>query len=254
MRAVNLIPAEQRGGAPVGAGRSGGVAYAVLGLVVGLAVMALLYGMARHDVSTRGAEVAAISAQAQQAESAASRLAAYVNFVTLAEQRTAQAAQIVDSRFDWAHVLHEFGRVLPRTVSLSTLSGTVGASSTSSGPVTTVAAASSSGATPPGATPTFNIAGCATSQVQVARTLQRLRMIDGVREVTLQSSAQATNSGGAGGTGSSGGAVGCPASAPVFSATVTFEPLPTPPAAPASTTIVAGVATVPVVHHQAARR
>ena len=42
MRAVNLIPSGQRSGAPVGAGRSEGAAYAVLGLLVtfGLAMMA----------------------------------------------------------------------------------------------------------------------------------------------------------------------------------------------------------------------
>ena len=53
MRAVNLIPAEQRGGASVGAGRSQGAAYAVLGLVAGLAVMVVLYGIARHQVTSR---------------------------------------------------------------------------------------------------------------------------------------------------------------------------------------------------------
>jgi len=43
VRAVNLIPAEQRSGGVVGAGRSGGVAYAVLGALCGLALMALMY-------------------------------------------------------------------------------------------------------------------------------------------------------------------------------------------------------------------
>ena len=50
MRAVNLIPADQRGGAPVGAGRSEGGAYAVLAVIAGLAVMAVLYGKAHHAV------------------------------------------------------------------------------------------------------------------------------------------------------------------------------------------------------------
>ena len=54
MRAVNLIPAEQRSGGVVGAGRSGGVAYAVLGALCGLALMALMYGIAHHQVNTTG--------------------------------------------------------------------------------------------------------------------------------------------------------------------------------------------------------
>ena len=43
MRAVNLIPADQRAGAAGVGGRSGGGAYAVLALVGGLALLALLY-------------------------------------------------------------------------------------------------------------------------------------------------------------------------------------------------------------------
>ncbi len=43
-------------------------------------------------------------------------------------------------------------------------------------------------ATPPGSVPTFTLSGCATSQSEVAQTLDRLRLIDGVSEVTLQSS------------------------------------------------------------------
>jgi len=49
--------------------------------------------------------------------------------------------------------------------------------------------------------------------------LQRLRLIDGVQEVTLQSSTKGTGGGATGGGG-------CVADSPVFSVTITFEPLP----------------------------
>ncbi len=52
-----------------------------------------------------------------------------------------------------------------------------------------------SSATPAGSVPTFTLAGCATSQAMVALTLTRLRLIDGVSEVTLQSSTQAAKTG-----------------------------------------------------------
>ncbi len=61
MRAVNLIPVEQRSGQPVGAGRSQGGAYAVLVVVGGLALMAYLYGEARHQISSRGAQATALT-------------------------------------------------------------------------------------------------------------------------------------------------------------------------------------------------
>jgi peptidoglycan DL-endopeptidase CwlO len=154
--------------------------------------------------------------------------------------------QLVDSRFDWAHAFHELGRVLPPgEVALTSLNGTIGsgtgstvagadttagaskAASAATG-ATTAAAGSSSAttasstsvasATPPGSVPTFTLSGCATSQAMVALTLERLRLIDGVSEVTLQSSTKAA---GAGGSGSGGVCKG-----PVFAMQMTFDPLP----------------------------
>ena len=97
--------------------------------------------------------------------------------------------QLVDSRFDWAHAFHEFGRVLPTQTSISSLNGSIGtggsAGASSSGSAS--ASAPATGASG-GAAPTFTLSGCATSQSAVALTLERLRLIDGVREVTLQSS------------------------------------------------------------------
>ena len=56
MRAVNLIPAEQRGGGTPGPARSEGAAYAVLGLLGGLAVLAVLYGSAQRQIANRRAQ------------------------------------------------------------------------------------------------------------------------------------------------------------------------------------------------------
>jgi Tfp pilus assembly protein PilN len=243
MRAVNLIPAEQRSGQPVGAGRSQGAAYAVLVLIAGLAILAYSYGSADHQISSRHAQVASLTAQAQRAQAAAERLAPYTSFIALREQRMQAVKALVDSRFDWAHVLHEFGRVLPAQASITSLSGTIGAgtgSSSSSSSAASSSTASSSTAssaavassTPPGSVPTFTLAGCATSQSTVALTLERLRLIDGVKEVTLQSS----TAGSSGGGGSSGG---CPAHDPTFTATVSFDPLPSAPAASTAATTVA---------------
>jgi Tfp pilus assembly protein PilN len=240
MRAVNLIPADQRGGAPVGSGRSEGGAYAVLALLAGIAVMAVLYGKADHDVASRTAQAASLSARAQQAQANASRLAPYANFIALRQQRTQAVEQLVDTRFDWAHVFHEFGRVLPSDASITSITGTVGASTTAAPAASTSAtgsapaAAAVTSATPAGSVPTFTVAGCATSQDAVAQTIDRLRLIDGVSAVTLQSSA---GGGSASGSGSGGGQ--CTATGPVFTLDVSFDALPTPSAstvAPAATT------------------
>jgi hypothetical protein len=247
MRAFNLIPADERGAGGAGVGKSGGSAFVVLGLLGVLAVFALLYGHASRQVSNQTAKIATLNSQAQAAQAQAARLAPYVSFTALHEQRVQAVDQLVDSRFDWAHAFHELGRVLPpKEVALTSLSGTIGSSSgsTSAGAdtaagaskaasaatgATTAAAGSSSAATasstsvtsatPPGSVPTFTLSGCATSQAMVALTLERLRLIDGVSEVTLQSSTQTPKSG-SGGSGSGS------CSGPVFAMQITFDPLP----------------------------
>jgi hypothetical protein len=260
MRAFNLIPADERGGGGVSAGKSGGSAYVVLGLLGVLAICALLYGQASRQISSQTGKIATLDAQAQAAQAQAAKLAPYVSFKTLHEQRVQAVDQLVDSRFDWAHAFHELGRVLPPgEVALTSLTGTIGSSGGSSsagadtaagasgkaaaatgattpaaGSSGAAAASSSSGgsassATPPGSVPTFTLAGCATSQSMVALTLDRLRLIDGVKEVTLQSSVQASKSSGG---SSSGGSTGCTGA--TFAMQITFDPLPNAPATSSS--------------------
>jgi Tfp pilus assembly protein PilN len=243
MKAVNLIPSEERRGGPVGIGRSGGAAYIVLGALCVLAVLVLLYGMARHQVSDRKGKLASITAQTQRAQEAATALTPYTSFVALREQRSQAVEAVVDSRFDWAHAFHELGRVLPKDTSVASIDGTVGGTSapgsTPSAPAaatTTTAAtattAPATSATPPGSVPTMILSGCASTQAEVALTLQRLRLMDGVSAVSLQSSTK-SNSTGAGGASSNGN---CGAQGPTFNAQITFEPLPTPAAGSGSAT------------------
>jgi hypothetical protein len=216
MKAVNLIPVDQRASAGPGAGRSGGGVYFVFGLLGGLALFALLYGLAAHQISSRHNQAASLLARAQQAQTSATQLAPYTSFVAMREQRVQAVSELVNSRFDWAHAFHELGRVLPSDASLSSIEGTVGSTSSAAGATkASTAGASVTSATPPGSIPTFTLIGCATSQAEVALTLDRLRLIDGVNEVALQSSAN----------GGSGGG-GCGGKDPAFTVQVTFDALP----------------------------
>ena len=239
MRAVNLIPSDQRRGGVsvgVGAGRSGGAAYAVLAMLLGVAVLVFLYAHAKHQVASRTHDAAALKAEAQTLEGEVNTLSPYTSFIKLREERQTAVASLVDSRFDWAHAFHEFGRVLPHNISISSLDGKVGTGGEGVAPAAAPAAAApgaatgsgtATSATPPGSIPIFTIAGCGTSQRAVATMLQRLRLIDGVNEVTLQSSTK----GGAGATGTGGG---CDAGQPAFTATITFQALPSTEAAAAA--------------------
>lgn len=228
MRAVNLIPAEQRSGAGGLAGRSGGAAYVLIGVVAGLAVMAVLYGTALHEASSRQAEASTLSAEAAKANAEAERLAPYTKFVTLRDERVKAVQQLANSRFDWAHSMHELGRVLPSDVSLTSVSGTMSggaAASTAAPPAPGSTAVSVTSATPEGAVPTFTLSGCTTSQSEVALTMDRLRLMDGVKEVSLQGSSNSS------GSGSSGSAAN--ACTDTFSMTIAYEGLPSPQNPPA---------------------
>jgi Tfp pilus assembly protein PilN len=186
-----------------------------------------MYGSAHHRVSSQTGEIASLSAQANAIQARTGRLAPYTSFVSMADQRTQTVSQLVQARFDWSHALHELGRVLPSGTALSSLHGTVGPagqSSESSTAATAATSATPASSTPPGSTPVFTLTGCATSQSEVAQTLQRLRLMDGASEVQLQSS---TKSGASGSSSSSGS---CPGGDPTFSAQVTFTGLPTAPA------------------------
>jgi Tfp pilus assembly protein PilN len=231
MRAVNLIPVDQRGGGGLAAGRSQGGAYAVLALVAVLALFTFLYGSARHAISSRRAQAASIAAQTQQAQALAAQLTAYTSFLSLREQRVQAVSQLAQSRFDWARAFHELGRVLPHEASVNSLAGTIGSQTSTAG--STTAATSSTAvtsATPPGSIPIFTVSGCATTQTQVAQTLNRLRLIEGVKDVSLQSSTQSVGSSGSSATG------GCPAKAASFTAVITFAPLPAVSSSSATTT------------------
>jgi Tfp pilus assembly protein PilN len=230
VRAVNLVPADQRGTVSA-AGRSGGGAYAVFVVIGGLALLAFLYGKARHEVSDNQSKAASLTAKAQHAEAVAAQLAPYTSFIAVREQRVAAVSLLMDTRFDWAHSLHELGRVLPKGTSISSIDGTVGSSTASAGAKATgatgaagasPASGSVASATPAGTVPTLTLNGCATSQAEVALTLQRLRLIDGVSEVKLQSSTKTEAT--ATGPGS------CASGDPAFIVAVAFDPLPTPSA------------------------
>jgi Tfp pilus assembly protein PilN len=240
MRAVNLMPADQRRGASGAAGRSAGGAYVLLGLIAGLVALGGLYAIARHQVSDRTTQAARLTAEAAQDQARADSLKSYSGFIALRDQRVQAVEQLAATRFDWAHAFHEIGRVLPVDVALTALTGTMG-SGTGAAP-----AAPSASAT--GGTPAIEISGCAVSQPVVAETLERLRGIDGATDVSLESSDKSAPTAAAA-TTSAGTAAQAPASTgpsdcrqghpgyPLFKIRATFTALPsaTPPAAAGAT-------------------
>jgi len=184
MKAVNLIPSEERRGGGAG-GRSGAAVYAVLGALAVLVVMVAAWTLTGKTVNDRKSQLATVEQQAGAAEAQASKLAAYSAFSDLRKKRAETVTSIARSRFDWAHVMHEIARIIPRDTHLVSLSGTV--SSTAQAPNGSGQALQLRGSNPG---PAIDIVGCANSQQNVSRMISRLRLIDGVQHVTLAESSK----------------------------------------------------------------
>ncbi|MGH2942680.1 MAG: PilN domain-containing protein [Solirubrobacteraceae bacterium] len=177
MRAVNLMPGDDRAARAIRAAGTGGIVYVVLG---GLAVMVALVGLwasSGNQISNRQATLDRVNVEARAAETRAAEAAPYETFATLAQARVSTVKSLSATRFDWAHSLRELSRVLPDDVWLTSLSGTSGASGAA--PSTTANSAPA---------PTFEFVGCTDTQTKVAALMARLRAVDGVRDVDLKTS------------------------------------------------------------------
>jgi Tfp pilus assembly protein PilN len=218
VRAVNLIPTEQRRGG----GGSGSGVYVVLG-VLGFAVIAVVaYVLANNTISERQAQVTQVTAEAEQAERVAAASRPYREFAELSRKRVETVNQLAASRFDWDRALGQLSRVLPRTVWLNSVVGTVapnvGFSGSSGGDTQQLRQSL--------AVPAISIKGCTVNQSQVSRVMARLRLIDGVTRVSLGSSEKLEQAGGGTTPAAGGDSADCRngnARYPQFQVVVFFE-------------------------------
>lgn len=201
MRSINLVPVEERRGGGGAGGRSGGAAYVLLGLLAVLVVVVSFHTLAKRSVGEKRAEVSTLETQAAGTEAQASELASFVQFAGLRATRTQTISSLAASRFDWSHAVRELARVIPSNVWITGLQGTVapGVSLKSS------AGGQTSGLRAALPVPAVELVGCTTDQNSVARMLTRMRLIDGVIRVALQSSVKGEDTGKSGGGGGGGG-------------------------------------------------
>ncbi|MDX6702489.1 MAG: hypothetical protein QOF26_2715 [Baekduia sp.] len=198
MRAVNLIPTDQQRGAGGAAGRSGGGAYILLGALALIVAMAGAYVLAGKKVDDKRAEVARVTQQAAAAEAKAQSLTSFTKFSALRVKRVDTVTQLAASRFDWSQALREVARVLPTNAWLTTMNGTTSPSVAGGG----------SGLRGALQVPAIEITGCTTSQASVAKMMARMRLIDGVQQVSLSSSDKGADTSASSGGGSAGGSAG----------------------------------------------
>ena len=183
MKAVNLIPTEQRKARPSGEGSGG--AYVAVGVLGALLVMALLYVLTSNQVNDRTAKADAARQQADALEAQSKQLGSFTDFAAIKEQRLASVVMTAETRFDWERLMRELSRVMPEDSWLQTTEA-----SAAGGDSEAVSTTSSSSAEPTG--PTANLVGCTPNQADVARLLVRLRQMYRVDDVTLNESVRDT--------------------------------------------------------------
>ncbi|HEU0316790.1 MAG TPA: hypothetical protein VFR49_05640 [Solirubrobacteraceae bacterium] len=206
MKAVNLIPVDQRRGAGGAAGRAGGAVYVLLGGLAVLVVMSVLYAVSASQVNDRQSKLARVTAEAGVAQTQASSLQPYVTFASIRQTREQAITSLANNRFDWAAAMDQIARSLPGDVTLSAMTGTPPTSAAAAPtaptapagttpPAGTAAAAGAAGAaattTPAASGPSVALTGCATSHSEVATVLVALHAIVGVTGVSLSTSQKA---------------------------------------------------------------
>ncbi len=228
MRAINLIPDEERRGGSSGSGRSGGAVYALLG-VLGVLLLAFgAYALLSRQIADREDELVRLRAETEQVSAQAAALKPYGEFAELSTQRVSALRTLAEARLDWERVLRELAVALPGDARLASLDASASAAGGAGGTPPT-AGGQASGGTPPTAGapasagapapagPTLTLTGCVPTDRDVADMLVRLRQMSGVRAVDLGQASEGE------GESVAGAPTGCKTS---FDLTVTFAPLP----------------------------
>jgi Tfp pilus assembly protein PilN len=183
MKAVNLVPAEHRRATATGSLAGG--AYAVLGVLAVLLVMAVAYVLTSNSVNDKQGKADSARQEADALAAQNKQLEAFTDFSAIKQQRLASVMGAAQSRFDWERLMRELSRVIPKDSWIQTTDAKVVGDSDSTDPTSTT---TSSTATLAG--PTANLVGCTPHQSDTARMMVRLEQMYRVTDVELNESAR----------------------------------------------------------------
>lgn len=205
MRAVNLIPPDQRrGGGPGGSWAT----YALLGGLALVLVAVAAYVVTANQISQRRDDLAAAKQRAAVATAQVSALQPYVKFADLERTRLQTVHDLAASRFDWERAMSGLARVTTHDVWLTAMLGTV-----APGVQVEDASGSDSDLRDAETVPAVELSGCATSNAAVVGYLSRLRALTGVTHVTLAQAEKPDGQGATSGSSSSSSSSDADASA-----------------------------------------
>jgi len=179
MKAVNLIPTEQR--RAKASGKQNGSSYVLIGLLVTLLAMVGAYVVTSNNVKDRESKAAAAKAEAKQYEAEVAQRGSFTNFAQIKATRLASVVGVASTRFDWERLMRELSRVMPADGWLQSAEASVAGDAAEA-----AAAATSETAAAP--QPTADLVGCTPKQEDVAAMMVRLRQMHRVSDVTLNES------------------------------------------------------------------
>lgn len=181
MRPIDLTPPELRQGAHAPM-RTGAIPYILIGALVAVLAGIALLVVTGNQIAEREDEVAQLKREDAVAKEQARRLAPYVQFQNMHEQRLTTIASLANSRFDWERVMRELSLVLPSDVWLIEMNASASSESGAGG--------GSGGGDLRGSIvgPALELTGCAVGQDSVASFVTILKDIDGVTRVGVASS------------------------------------------------------------------
>jgi Tfp pilus assembly protein PilN len=187
MRAVNLIPSDQRRGAGGLAGRSGGIVYVLTGGLAVLVALGVVYALAVHSVASRKTDLASVTRQVGIVTAEAQALTPYVQVAGVTTEKVHEVTSLAESRFNWPSALQQLALALPGDVTFTSFTATAGGGAPTSTPAATTATGSAAAS---GTGASFSLIGCASTQREVAGVLTNLFQVPGVSNVQLASTVE----------------------------------------------------------------
>src|SRR4051812_33951025 len=166
MKAINLVPREQRRsfGALQGLGLGTSALFGALSLAL---VVVAAYVVLANGVTSKKDQLAQVNAEQAAATRQVAQLKPYADLEQLRTSLLERVRSVAGSRYDWPGTLARIARAFPANASLDSLDGSAADGTTG---------------------PSIALTGCTPSHDSVAGLIDRLRAVQGVAGVALKSS------------------------------------------------------------------
>jgi len=179
---INLLPPEERAKVK----RERGLVYALLLLVLVVAVLGVLYVLATREKASLESELAGKQGTLTSLQGEIAGLQIYAQQQSQRATMTETAKQIYDSRVIWSSIAEEISLLIPEECSLTSMTATVPASMLAGSAIGATGGAATQGAD-------ITLAGEAYTHRDVAEFMTRLGLMPQIPNITLVSAAKSSS-------------------------------------------------------------